>query len=101
MSPFPFGGTRIVESVARTGPVGMLVLVGWPVLRTSVELDSVILIESYLPEVTLAERIRLGSSWLDCGMRSTLGPMLFWLTVTHPFDAGRPAVWSCTPLKLA
>ena len=99
MSPFPLGGIGMVALVVRSGPVGMGVC--WPVLRMSVELEKVILIESYLPEVMLAVRTWLGRSLLDCGMRSTLGPLLFWLAVTQPVVAGRPAVWSCTSVKLA
>ena len=36
-----------------------------PLSRTSVEFENVIRIESYLPEVMLAERIVPGTSWSD------------------------------------
>ena len=73
----------------------------WPLSRMSVEFENVIRIESYLPEAMLAERISLGMSWFDCGIRSTFGPTEFWTTFNHPLDSGSPAVWSCISEKLA
>lgn len=62
-SPFPFGGIAMVALAERRGPLEMLVC--WPVSSMRVELEIVILIESYLPEVMLAVRTWLGRSWFD------------------------------------
>ncbi len=98
MSPFPLGGIWMVALVLSSGPVGMLVC--WPVLMMRVELEKVILTASYLPEVMLVVTTGLGKSWFEPGIMSMLGWTLFWLTVIQPVGSGRPAVWSCTPVKL-
>ena len=51
--------------LAESGEVAAGTEAFWPLSRTSVEFENVIRIESYLPEVMLAERIVPGTSWSD------------------------------------
>src|SRR5713101_262614 len=100
-SPLPFGGTERMVLEER-GEVAAATYALLPLSRTSVEFENVIRIESYLPEVMLAERISSGTSWSDWGIRSTLVPIDFWPTFNqNSLDSGSPATWSCIWEKLA
>ncbi len=65
------GTIGIVTAAVRVGPPGTAVF--RPLLSIRVELAKMSLIESYLPDVTVVDRIVLGTNWPGAGTRSRLG----------------------------